>query len=196
MRRMLMKGAAMLSLAVSLGLGVPQSGWAATTGGASLPDTYPVPGQQLVLNGLGIRTVTVFNVKVYVAGLYLARHNSDARAILASPEPKVILLQFLHAASKSDIEKHYREGEQNNCGHGGCAPADAADFERLITATPAAAVGDTLTYVITSKGVRVLSNNRLDGEFANPDLGMRLLAGFIGETPPSQDLKQHLLGAP
>ena len=197
MRQMLLKQVAMLFVAASFGLGVPQPGRAATTGGASLPDTYPVAGgQQLMLNGLGIRTVTVFNVKVYVAGLYLAQRSNDARAILASPGPKVVLLQFLHAASKSDIEKHYREGEQNNCGHGGCAPADAADFERLIAATPAAAVGDTLTYVITSKGVRVLSNNRLDGEFANPDLGMRLLAGFIGETPPSQDLKQHLLGAP
>ena len=193
---MLLNRVAMLSLAVSLSLGLARPGWAATTGGASLPDTYPVAGQQLVLNGLGIRTVTVFNVKVYVAGLYLAQRSSDARAILASPGPKVVLLQFLHAASKADIEKHYREGEQNNCGHGGCAPADAADFERLIAATPGAAVGDTLTYVITPKSVRVLSNNRLDGEFANPDLGLRLLAGFIGETPPSEDLKRHLLGAP
>ena len=197
MRRILLKRVATLSLAVSLSLGLSQPGWAATTGGSTLPDTYPVAGgKQLVLNGLGIRTVTIFNVKVYVAGLYLAQRSTDARAILASPEPKVVLLQFLHAASKSDIEKHYREGEQNNCGHGGCAPSDAADFERLIAATPAAAVGDTLTYVITSKSVRVLSNNKLDGEFANPDLGLRLLAGFIGETPPSEDLKRHLLGEP
>lgn len=196
MRWMLSKGMAMLSLAVSLGLGLPQPGWAATTGGATLPDTYPVTGQQLVLNGLGVRTLTVFNVKVYAAGLYLAQRNGDARAIMVSPGPKVILLQFLHAASKSDIDKHYREGERNNCGQGGCSPADAADFEHLIAVTPAAAVGDTLTYILMPKGVRVLSNNRVVGEFANPDLGLRLLAGFIGETPPSADLKRHLLGAP
>ena len=194
MRWMLLARAAVLLLPLSLGL--PQPSQAATTGGVTLPDTYPVGGQALVLNGLGIRTLTVFNVKVYAAGLYLAQRNGDARAIMASPGPKVILLQFLHAASKSDIEKHYREGEEHNCGQGGCAPADAADFERLIAATPAAAVGDTLTYVLTPKSVRVLSNNRVIGEFANPDLGLRLLAGFIGDVPPSADLKRHLLGAP
>lgn len=196
MRQMLLKRMAMLILAVPLGLGLPQFGRAATTGGLTLPDTYPVAGQQLVLNGLGIRTLTVFNVKVYLAGLYLAQRNGDAGVIMASPGAKVILLQFLHAASKSDIEKHYREGEQRNCGQGGCAPADAADFERLIAATPAAAVGDTLTYILTPKGVRALSNNRVIGEFANPDLGLRLLAGFIGDKPPSADLKRHLLGTP
>ena len=40
----------------------------------------------------------------------------------------------------------------------------------------------------------MLFNNRLIGEFANPDLAMRLLAGFIGDVPPSLDLKEHLLG--
>lgn len=167
---------------------------AATLGGATLPDTYPAGGQTLVLNGMGLRTLTVFNVKVYVAGLYLPQKSSDARAIMASPGAKVVLMQFLHTATKAQIEKQYREGETKNCGHGECAPSDAGDFEKLIAATPAAAVGDTLTYVLSSRGVRVLFNNRVIGDFANPDLGLRLLAGFIGNAPPSEELKQHLLG--
>ncbi len=183
-----------LALAGALMLG--GAGQATTLGGVTLPDTYLAGGQSLVLNGIGIRTLTIFNVKVYAAGLYVAQRSGDARAILASPGPKVIVLQFLHAASKSDIEKQYREGEARNCGNGGCDPADEADFERLIAATPAAAVGDILTYILSPRGVRALVNNRQIGEFANPDLAVRLLAGFIGPTPPSEDLKRHLLGAP
>ncbi len=171
-----------------------RAGEGAEIGGASLPDRYPLPGQTLVLNGIGIRTVTIFNVRAYVAGLYLPAPSRDARAIIVSPEPKVLLMQFLHSASKAQVEQQYREGESRNCGHGECAPADAADFERLVAATPAAAVGDTLTYIFTSKGMRVLANNRLIGDFANPDLARHMLAGFIGDTPPSEDLKQHLLG--
>ncbi len=167
---------------------------AATLDGLTLADTYPVQGQTLVLNGMGIRTLTVFHVRVYVAGLYLAQKSRDARAIIDSPTSKVVLLQFLHTASKSDIEKQYREGEQKNCGHGECAPADAADFERLITATPGFAVGDTLTYVFTAQGMRVLANNKSIGDFPNPDLSRRMLASFIGPYPPSEDLKAHLLG--
>ncbi len=182
-------------LAVCGVLGFTGPGRAASIAGASLPDTYPLAGQTLALNGIGIRTLTIFHVKVYVAGLYLPQKSQDARAILASPGPKVVLLQFLHAASKADIEKQYREGEAKNCGHGECPPADKGDYERLIAMTPGAAVGDTLTYVCTQRGLRVLFNNKQVGEIANADLAMRILAGFIGSNPPSEDLKASLLGA-
>ena len=38
---------------------------AATLEGVTFPDTYPVEGQQLVLNGLGLRTLTFLNVRIY-----------------------------------------------------------------------------------------------------------------------------------
>ena len=184
-----------LALLALCGLVLAGPGQAASISGLSLPDTYPLAGQTLMLNGLGIRTLTVFKVKVYVAGLYVAQRNRDARAILASPGPKVVLMQFLHAASKADIEKQYREGEAKNCGHGECNPSDKDDFERLIALTPGAAVGDTLTYVCTQRGLRVLFNNKPVADIANPDLATRILAGFIGSNPPSEDLKAQLLGA-
>lgn len=179
-------------LLAGLCLAVPSR--AATLSGVTLPDSYPVAGQTLVLNGLGLRTVTMFSVRAYVAGLYLTQRSTDARAILASPATKVVLMQFLHSATKRQVEAQYREGERRNCGHGECDPADAADFERLVAASPAAAVGDTFTYIYTPKGVRMLYNNRPVIEIANADLSLRLLAGFIGTTPPSEDLKQHMLG--
>lgn len=182
-------------LAVCGLLGLMGPGQAASISGLSLPDTYAAGGQNLVLNGLGIRTLTIFRVKVYVAGLYVTQKSRDARVILASTGPKVILMQFLHSASKADVEKQYREGEARNCGHGECAASDQADFERLIAVTPGAAVGDTLAYLFTQRGVRVLFNNQQVGDFNNPDLALRILAGFIGDKPPSEDLRAHLLGA-
>jgi hypothetical protein len=167
---------------------------AATLADVTLPDTYPVEGHSLVLNGIGLRTLTIFNVRIYVAGLYLEQPSHDASAIMASSNPKVILLQFLHSGSKAEVEKEYREGEKNNCGSGGCPASDQADFERLVAAAPAVSPGDTSTYIFTARGVRVLANNRLIGDFANRDLANRLLAGFIGSQPPSQDLRSHLLG--
>ena len=169
-------------------------GRAATLDGHTLSDTYPVAGQTLVLNGMGIRTLTVFSVKVYVAGLYLAQKSQNPDAILATSTPKVVVLQFLHAASKSDIEKEYREGEQKNCSHNECAQADAPDFEKVIAQTPGFAVGQTLTYVFTSTGLKVLADNKEVSEFNNPDLAKRILVSFIGPFPPSADLKAHLLG--
>ena len=183
-------------LVLALACGTPGLARAASVGGVTLPDTYPVGGQTLVLNGAGVRTLTIFNVKVYAAALYLPQRSASGPAATGAPGPKVVLLHFLHAASKSDIDKHYRDGEARNCGHGECDRSDEADFERLIAATPAAAVGDTLTYIVTPRGLRALFNTREIADIPNPDLGQRILAGFIGPTPPSQDLKRQLLGQP
>jgi hypothetical protein len=169
---------------------------AATLDGATLPDSYTVDGEPLPLNGIGVRTITIFHIGIYVAGLYLARTSHDATEILTSSEPKVILLQFIHGGSKADVEKHYREGEVNNCGMGGCSPSDQADFEQLVAAAPAVSAGDRSTYVFTDKRVRVFANDRLIGDFTNPDLAHQLLAGFIGDHPPSPELRSHLLGLP
>ncbi len=181
-------------LALFAGVLMTSAASGATLDGVTLPDQFPVAGETLKLNGIGVRTLTIFSVKIYVAGLYLAHPSRNAEQILKSPEPKAIILQFLHAGSKADVEKEYRAGEKVNCGNGGCDPADAADFEKLVAAAPAVAVGDTSTYLFTPGGVEVLANNRPIGKFANKDLAYRLLAGFIGDHPPSEDLRAHLLG--
>jgi hypothetical protein len=169
---------------------------AATLEGVTLPDTYSVDGQSLVLNGIGLRTLTVLAVRAYIAGLYLPRPNHNAQQILASPDPKVILLKYIRGASKERVEKQYRAGEAVNCGNGGCDPSDEQDFERLVAAAPAVNAGDTTAYIFTPRGVRVFANDRLIDEFVNRDLAYRLLAGFIGDHPPSQELRRRLLGLP
>jgi hypothetical protein len=167
---------------------------AATLDGVSLPDKYPVAGQTLVLNGMGLRTLLLF--KIYVAALYLPEPSHDAAQILASAGTKVLLLQYLHEGSKSEVEKEYRKGEEVNCGSGGCDKADAADFERLVALAPGVKVGDTTTYILTARGFQLYANNQLIGTFNNPDLAKRMLSGFIGEHPPSPDLRSRLLGLP
>ena len=182
-----------IAFLVSVGLATSAAA-GATLDGVTLPDTISVDGRTLVLNGIGVRTLTIFSVKIYVAGLYLLDRSHDAQAILKSDEPRAVTLEFLHAGSKADVEKEYREGERVNCGGGECAASDAADFERLVAAAPGVAVGDTSTYIFANGGVEVLANGREIGRFANRDLAYRLLSGFIGEHPPTQALRAALLG--
>jgi hypothetical protein len=184
----------LMILAILLCGGLVSQAAAATLAGVTVPDTYTVDGQTLMLNGIGLRTLTIFRVRIYVAALYLPRPSHHAAQILASPGPKVIRLQFIHGGSKAQVEKQYREGEANNCGNGECAPTDKADFERLVAAAPAVAPGDTSVYIFTEEGVKVFANDRLIGDFADVDLAYHLLAGFIGEHPPSTSLRDHLLG--
>ena len=169
---------------------------AATLDNVTMPDTMQYGGRTLVLNGMGLRTLTVFSVRIYVAGLYLTAPSHDGRQILQSPEPKILMLQFLHGGSKEDVEREYRQGERVNCADGGCSPSDEPDFERLIAASPAVAVGDTTTYVFANRGVDVLANGREIIKVNNPDVAKRLLSGFIGDHPPSSGLRRALLGLP
>jgi Chalcone isomerase-like len=178
------------------GLWLASNAGAATLSGVTLPDSYTVDGQFLPLNGIGLRTLTIFRVRIYVAALYLAQPSHDAAQILASPGPKVILLRFIHSGTKAEVEKEYREGEAKNCGQGECAPTDQADFERLVAAAPAVSPGDTSTYVFAHNRVKVFANNQMIGDFADVDLAHRLLGGFIGAHPPSEALRDQLLGLP
>jgi len=162
--------------------------------GVTFPDTYKVGGQTLVLNGMGVRTLTAFQIEIYVAALYLANPSSDPGAIEASSTPKALILYYLHDGSKEQVEKQFRAGEQTNCGAGGCPPSDGTDFEKLVAAAPAVRAGDTTTYIFTRKGFQVFANGQYLIGFDNPDLGNRLLDGFIGAHPPSTSLKIALLG--
>lgn len=179
-----------------LALGLAQHAAAATAGGVTLPDSYVVDGQTLRLNGIGVRALSIIGVRIYVAALYTVAPSGDARAILASSTPKALVLAYLHDGSKSQVEEEYRKGSRQNCGNGECPAADAPDFERLVAAAPAVKAGETTTYIVTARGLRVLANNRPVIELANPDLAMRILEGFIGPRPPTEDLRAGLLGKP
>jgi hypothetical protein len=167
---------------------------AASLEGVTVPDTTEVDGKTLVLNGIGLRTLTIFQVDIYVAALYVPTVAHTAAAIEAEPGPKLLILHYLHSGSKEQVEKEYRLGEQTNCGAGGCPASYAADFDRLTALAPAVQPGDTTTYIFTQTGFRVLANNKPLASFDNPGLGTQILDGFIGPHPPSISLRTALLG--
>jgi len=169
---------------------------AAVVAGVTVPDSFVVDGQTLRLNGAGVRQVPVLNIAIYVAALYLPVPNHDAGAIMAAPGVKVIVLHFLHDATKAQVEAQFRKGERINCGDGACSQADLPDFENLVMSSPAVAVGDTSTFIYEPNRVRVLANGRPIGDYSNADLSSQLLRGFIGPHPPTESLKRALLGLP
>ncbi len=169
---------------------------AATLGGVTVPDTIQVDGHNLVLNGLGIRTLTFLKVKIYVAALYVTTKTNNAQAILSSPGPTVLALHYIHSGSKEQVQDRYREGEKTNCGDGSCDASLQADFEKLVASATPVQEGDTTMFIVTSKALRVELNGRPVITIANGRLANMILQGFIGPHPPSEDLRAALLGVP
>lgn len=173
---------------------MPGTAHAAELAGVRVPETYPVDGRTLVLNGYGLRTLTFLRIKLYVAALYLVQKSYDPDAIMASSGPKAVVLHFVRAGSREQVQSRYREGAEENCGAGQCDRSLQADFERLVATAPAVEPGDTLAYIVTEKGLRVSFNGQQPAVYPNPTLGRLMLAGFIGQHPPTPDLRANLLG--
>lgn len=63
-------------------------------GGVLLPDNLNVAGQELQLNGAGLRKKAF--IKVYACGLYMPAASSDADAILADSTAIVVRMHFIY----------------------------------------------------------------------------------------------------
>src|SRR5256885_10815848 len=83
-------------------------------GGVTMPDTVTVEGKNLVLNGMGIREATVFNVKVYVAGLYVEKKSQAADELIRSEQVKRLDLVFVRDVDHDDVVEAWHKGFKNN----------------------------------------------------------------------------------
>lgn len=162
--------------------------------GIALPDTYPINGKNLVLNGAGTRYYSIFRVKVYSAGLYLPEKTSDANAILNSKETRVVRLEMRVDSKREDNQKAWAHYLESNC-NAPCTlnAGSLAQFMQLQTNLHA---GDTETYVFDARGLSILRNNKTLQTIADPEFARTVLASWIGKVPSTEALKHDLLGSP
>jgi hypothetical protein len=172
---------------------LPAAASAAARGGVSLPDTLQVGEKALVLNGIGIRQATVFNVNVYVAGLYLEEKTGDAQKVISGDAAKEILMHFVRDVDAGDIRGAYDEGFEKNAGSKLKAMearlktlngwmADMKKGERM-----------SITYV-PGKGTTVTVKGKDKGTIEGADFAQILFTIFFGPNPPNSDLKEGMLG--
>ena len=116
---------------------------AKTCEGIALPEQLSIDGKKLVLNGMGVREATVFNVNVYVAGLYLENRSKDGEKIAASEEYKRMQLVFVRDVSRADMAEAIRDGFKKAAG-AEFAKLDAR-VEKLKALLPELKEGDRLS---------------------------------------------------
>lgn len=181
---------ALFMVAIGVLLWFPAS--AAQLEGVTLPDTQSVGRGQLQLNGIALRTYSVFRIPIYVAGLYLTHHDSDPDHILSSADVKLLDIRFVHDVAEESARTAWREGFDHNC----VAPCRLAreDVERFIASVPATRKGDHFSILFTRDGAEFAINGRLIGSVTDHRFATTVLATFIGPEPPTARLKQELLG--
>ena len=160
--------------------------------GVQFPDTVSAGGQELRLNGAGLRTKLF--VKVYAGGLYLAAPSRDADAIVAQDGPKRVRMVFLRDVDKKKIMETYREGFHANSA-GPKLQALLADLDRIAPAVPDMKKGGEMvvTYV-PGEGTTVAATGATPVTVEGKDFADALFRNWLGSRPADADLKKALLG--
>lgn len=178
------------ALAVSLSLTAAVQ--ATEVGGVKLADTVSVNGQNLTLNGAGLRKKLF--VKVYAAGLYLPTKQSNPSAILAADTARQMAMHFVFDVEKNKIAEAWTEGLAANTPN---AAADVkAAFAKLSSWMEDMKKGQSIvmTYVPNS-GTTVVVNGRNKGTLPGKATADAILATWIGPKPgPGEEFKTALLG--
>ena len=184
-------GTALVTFSLLLALGTPALG--ATCQGVTFRDNAKVGSADLVLNGLGLRKASMFNVKVYVAGLYIPQKSSDPSQILGANRPWRLELHFVRDVGASDIRNAWQEGFENS------APDKLAALQPRIdtlkSAMPDFKTGQSLAFINDpATGVTTEVNGAVGRPITGADFSTALLAIWLGPKPPNSDIKSGLLG--
>ena len=189
---MTLAGAAVLYLAVSVAAHAAPP----TVDGIDVAETAQVGPSTLVLNGAGKRTKFIFDV--YVGGLYLPAHQSDADKVLADANAKRVSMILMRNLSAEQLSDALREGISLNS-----TPEEVARFNQQLEALTAiikgygsANKGDILTIDFLADGTTQFGRNAQQKSEPIPgrDFQRALLSIWLGPKPIQADLKKAMLG--
>ncbi|HYC89336.1 MAG TPA: chalcone isomerase family protein [Thermoanaerobaculia bacterium] len=165
---------------------------AKNVGGANLEDKVTVGNQTLVLNGAGLRKK--FVVKVYAGGLYLPAKQTSATTILATDQPRRMVMHFLYGVTKDQMAEAWSEGLTGNTPN--ASPEVKTAFKTLSSWMEDVPKGNriVLTY-LPGTGTTVEVNGKNKGTLGGKAVADAILNTWIGPKPgPGADFKKEVIG--
>jgi len=159
----------------------------------SFPQHLVVNGNELTLNGLGVRKATFLKVNVYVAALYVAKPSGDAAPLIDSDGPQELTLHFVRDVGVEDLRKAFREAFERS---GADKSASLKErLEKLNAWMSDMKTGQRLTFVrLPHAGVQITVNGVTKGAIEGEDFSRAFVSIWLGPTPPNPELKAGLLG--
>ena len=169
------------------------AGLAVEVGGVNVADKASVGGQELVLNGAGVRTRAIF--KVYVASLYVPAKATTPAAVLAKG-PRRIQMTLLRNLSADQLADALVDGLKDNNSEAELA-AVKAQQEQMVTAMKGfgeVKEKDVVALDYVDGTTRILLNGQPKATIAGDAFNAALTRIWLGDKPVQADLKKALLG--
>lgn len=165
--------------------------------GAKFNETYQLANQPLQLNGAGVRVKVI--VDVYAAGLYVAKKEHSAAALLSQPGPKSMQIVLLRDLTGEDFADAMIKGFRKNNSDADIAKYQAKldDIRTQMMGFGSVKKGTTIRIDHTpGSGTRVLVDGVPKGtEIPGDDFYGALLRIWLGNSPVDSDLKDALMGS-
>ena len=180
-------------IAILLAVLVTAGASAADIGGIHIEDKASVAGQELVLNGSGVRKRVVFHV--YVASLYLPQKAVDLAGVLAKG-PRRIRLDMLRTLSADTFIDALNEGlEANNSASEMAAiKPGVEELASIMKRFGQVKEKDVVTLDFYDGTTHVGLNGEGKGAIAGEAFNQALTRIWLGDKPVQADLKKALLG--
>ena len=186
------------ALAASACMALASTAMALDVAGVRVDERLKLAGQDLVLNGAGVRYAAAGFVRVYVAALYLPQKRNTSNDIGALKGPKRIHLSVMRDINSNDFSKALLAGMRANLS----SAEQQKHFESLLKLgqifgqIPSLKKGESITVdSIPGTGTMILVNNKRVGEvFQDDTFFQALLQIWIGPKPIDDSLKPVLLG--
>jgi hypothetical protein len=165
---------------------------AATIAGVSLPGRIEIEKQSLVLNGAALRRIAL--IKIYVAGLYLPQRKNQPDAILASDEPRSLVMHFLKDVDAERLCEGWDSSLAENTPNP--SPELMQQFEVLCGWMENAKDNERLAFkYVPGEGTTVEIHGKVKGPMAGKEFADALFRTWLGpKALPGEEFKQALLG--
>lgn len=175
----------------------PLAAQSAEIEGHKFEDKITVDGKELLLNGVGLRTVVRYGLtfKVYVMGMYLEKRSSDAKAIMESGGVVHLKSYYLREVTKKQQKKPFRDAIRNNC-YADCSDSKKKIF-KIINAVKRTKEGGAFDFTMYPDKVRFFmdgANAKSEVTVEGKTFSQDMLAIWLGPNPPNEDLKAGILG--
>lgn len=167
---------------------------AAEVAGVPVDERLKVGGNELVLNGAGLRSKLF--VKVYVGALYAPRKTAAAAALIDSTAPRRMALRLLRDIDADTLYSALRDGLKDNCSDAELANLgpQVDQFADIMRRIGNARSGDSMALDFNAEGVAISFNSAPRGKVAGTPFARALLQVWLGEKPVDASLKKALLG--
>jgi len=166
---------------------------AVEVGGVNLADKANVGGQDLVLNGAGIRTKAIF--KVYVGSLYVPAKATTAAAVYAKA-PRRVQLNMLRDVTADQMIDALSDGvtDSNPPAEAAAVKAQTAELGTIMKSIGPLKEGNVLTFDFVDGATKVSLNGTAKGTIGGEAFNKALYNAWLGDKPVQGDLKKAMLG--